>query len=111
MTTGPKSVIPRQAAARDVEDSIGHYLLEGSERAAPGFINALEDGYRHIGRQPASGSSRYAHELNLPGLRSWLLTRYPQIIFYVERSDHIDVWRVLHGKLDVPQWMSEPGEI
>jgi len=34
-----------------------------------------------------------------------------QIIFYVERSDHIDVWRVLHGKRDVPQWMSEPAEI
>jgi len=101
----------QKAANRDVEDSIDHYLLEGSERAALGFIKALEAAYRHIGREPASGSPRCAHELNLPGLRSWPLTRYPQIVFYVERSDHIDVWRVLHGKRDVPQWMSEPGEI
>jgi len=67
--TDPKPVMPRKAAARDVEDSIDHDLLEGSKRAALGFIKALEDAYRHIGRDPASGSPRYAHELNLPGLR------------------------------------------
>jgi plasmid stabilization system protein ParE len=29
-------------------------------------------------------------------------------LFYVERSDHIDVWRVLHGMLDIPSWMQDP---
>jgi toxin ParE1/3/4 len=46
--------------------------------------------------------------LNLPGLRSWPLTRYPYLVFYVERSDHVDVWRVLHGQRDIPGWMQEP---
>jgi toxin ParE1/3/4 len=45
--------------------------------------------------------------LNLPGLKSWPLTRYPCLVFYVERPDHIDVWRVLHGQRDVPAWMRE----
>jgi toxin ParE1/3/4 len=25
-----------------------------------------------------------------------------------ERSDHIDIWRVLHGKRHIPTWMQEP---
>ena len=29
----------------------------------------------YIGRHTATGSPRYAHELNLPGLPSWSLTR------------------------------------
>lgn len=106
--TVPKPVIPREEAARDVEETINYYLPASSERAALGFIKALEDAYLHIGLHPTTGSPRYAHELNLPGLRSWPLTRYPQIVYYVERSDHIDVWRVLDSKRDVPQWMSEP---
>jgi toxin ParE1/3/4 len=28
-------------------------------------------------------------------------------VFFVEREDHIDVWRVLHGKRDIPAWMSD----
>jgi toxin ParE1/3/4 len=29
-------------------------------------------------------------------------------VFYVERQDHIDVWRVLHGQRDIAVWMREP---
>ena len=54
-----------------------------------------------------TGSNRYAHELNLPGLKFWPLTRYPYLVFYVERPDRIDVWRVLHGQRDIPAWMQE----
>jgi toxin ParE1/3/4 len=101
-------VIPRERAERDVEEILDHYLAEGAEQAAMGFIDALEQAYAHIGEHPATGSSRYAFELNLAGLRSWPLARYPHLVFYVEREEHIDVWRVLHGKRDVPRWMREP---
>lgn len=70
-----------------------------------------EKAYGHIGRNPATGSPRHAHELNLPGLRAWPLTRYPHLVFYVERPDHIDVWRVLHGQRDIPAWMQEPDAV
>ncbi len=103
-----KAVVPREQANRDVDEAIAHYVDEGSAQAALGFIDALERAYAHLGRHPATGSPRYAHELNLPGLRVWPLTRYPHLVFYVERPEHIDVWRVLHGQRDVPAWMSEP---
>ncbi len=104
-----KPVIPRVLANRDVEDAIDHYLADAGEKVALGFIDELEQAYRHIERHPATGSPRYAHELNLPGLRSWPLSRYPYLVFYIERPDHIDVWRVLHGKRDIPAWLQEVG--
>lgn len=103
-----KPVVPRQLALHDVEEALAHYLEEGAEEAALGFIDALAQAYQHIGRHPATGSPRYAHELNLPGLRVWQLTKYPHLVFYMERPDHIDVWRVLHGQRDIPAWMQAP---
>ncbi len=103
-----KPVVPRALALLDVDEALTYYLSEGAEQAALGFIDALERAYHHIGRHPATGSPRYAHELTLPGLRSWQLTKYPYGVFYVEQANHIDVWRVLHGQRDIPAWMSEP---
>ena len=101
-----KPIVARELANQDIDEIIAYYLGESADQAAYGFIDALEDAYAHIGRHPATGSPRYAHELNLPGLRFWPLTRYPHLVFYVERADHIDVWRVLHGTQDIPQWMT-----
>lgn len=105
----PKPVVPREQALQDVDDTIAYYLAEGAEAAALGFISALEKAYKHIGSHPAGGSPRYAHELNLPGLRSWPITPFPYLVFYVEQAKHIDVWRVLHGQRDIPAWMHEVG--
>lgn len=106
-----KPIVPREQANRDIDQIIAYYLGEAAEPAAFGFIDALEQTYTHIGRHPATGSPRYAHELNLPGLRFWPLTRYPHLVFYVEHTDHIDVWRVLHGEQHIAAWMQEPEDI
>lgn len=102
-----KPVIPREEASRDIEEAIAYLLSEGDSAAALGFIDSLERAFAHISHYPASGSSRYASELDLPGLRHWPLKNYPQLVFYVNRGDHIDVWRVLHGSRDIPAWMRE----
>ena len=101
-----KPVVPRELANTDVDEHIAHYLVEATEQVAHGLVDALEQAYSHISRHPGTGSPRYAHELNLPGLRFWQLARYPYLVFYVERPDHIDVWRVLHGQRDIPAWMT-----
>ena len=102
-----KPIIPRQRANRDIEEAVAYYRRENADKAALRFIDAVEQAYSHISRAPASGSPRYGHELGLPGLRSWPLPRYPHLVFYVERNDHIDIWRVLHGQRDIPAWMQE----
>lgn len=85
-------------------------MAEHAESAELGFIDAPEQTYSNIGRHPAPGSTRHAHELNPSGLRSWPLTHYPYLIYFVERSDHVAVRRVLHGLRDIPAWMPEPGD-
>lgn len=95
-------VIPRARAHRDIEEAIDYYLSQQAEQAALGFIDDLEAAYAHIARHPASGLSRYTHELDLPGLLYWPLSRYPHLVFYLQRDDHIDVWRVLHTSRDIP---------
>jgi len=102
-----KPVVPREQANRDVDAGIAFYLNDGARSAALGFIDAVEAAYARISRNPAIGSPRYAHELDLPGVRVWGLNRYPFLVFYVERPDHIDVWRVLHAQRDIPAWLQQ----
>ena len=97
-----KPLIPRERAERDIQEALDWYLLEAGTHVALGFIDALEQAYEHIALFPATGSPRYAHELELPGLRSWTLRRYPYTVFYLEREDCIDIWRVLHSRRDIP---------
>ncbi|MBW2256344.1 MAG: type II toxin-antitoxin system RelE/ParE family toxin [Deltaproteobacteria bacterium] len=103
-----KPVIPRERAVADTNEVVDYYLCEAEVQVALDFIDALEQAYQHIADHPATGSPRYALELDLPGLRCWPLKRYPHLVFYLERHDHIDVWRMLHGERDIPTWMTEP---
>lgn len=107
-----KPVIPTRLARQDVEDEVTYYLVdESSEQAALGLIAEIEQAYKRVGKNPNIGSPRYAYELDIPGLRSWPLDRYPHLIFYVEREAHVEIWRVLNGKRDIPAWLqSDEGE-
>ncbi|WP_210183915.1 type II toxin-antitoxin system RelE/ParE family toxin [Pelagibacterium luteolum] len=68
----------------------------------------MEDAFRHIEAHAALGGLKYAQIADLQDLRFWPLRRYPYLIFYFERVDHIDVWRVLHASRDVPSWITSP---
>jgi plasmid stabilization system protein ParE len=61
-----------------------------------------------IGEQPEIGSKRYAKPPALQGLRMCPVPDFPKHwIFYIERPDHIDVLRVLHGARDIPVVLQE----
>ncbi len=108
MSSRFKRLVRLELADHDVSSALDHYLEQAPELADK-FIDALEDALRHIQRAPATGSPRYGHELNLPGLRFWVCRRFPYLIFYMEHADHIDTWRVLHAHRDMPSWLAEPG--
>jgi toxin ParE1/3/4 len=100
-----KPIILRGQASRDIDDAIAFYLSEATSEAATEFIGSVEKAFAHIRRFPESGSPRYGHALNLPGLRAWSLNRFPYLVFYVEHEDQIDLWRLLHAERDIPGWM------
>ena len=105
-----KPVVLRERAQRDVEAAVEHYLAEAPEAVALAFVDALDAAFQRTREHPGSGSPRYARELDLPGLRTSLVTGFPYFVFYVEGEAAIDVWRVLHAARDIPAWLQEPLE-
>ena len=97
-----KPVRPREQANRDIEAILDHYLDEASEKVALRFVDELQKTFGRISTNYSMGSLRYAHELDLPYLRFQPIARYPYLVFYIERDDHIEVWRVLHGSATYP---------
>jgi len=100
-----KPVIPRDKAREDVDLAVEYYADEAGADVVFSFIDALEQAYTFIGEMPGAGSPRWSHELNLPRLRSIGLKGFPWLIFYLEFETHVDVWRVLHAKRDMPTWL------
>lgn len=105
-----KPVAPRTAAKQDAELIVSRYVDEVGVDVALSFINALEDAYRFIAENPAAGSPRYGLMLDIPGSRSWRVRGFPHLIFYIERTDLLDVWRILHGSRDVPATLVDHDE-
>ncbi|TNE45935.1 MAG: type II toxin-antitoxin system RelE/ParE family toxin [Sphingomonadales bacterium] len=102
-----KPVIPRAKARADVDLAVEYYANEADVDVAFGFIDALEHAYTFIGEMPGAGSPRWSHELNLPGLRTIRLKGFPWLVFYLEFETHVDVWRVLHAKRDMPTGLAD----
>ena len=101
-----KPVHPLDRALADVEDAVSRYARQAGSDVALRFVAAVEAKFAAIAEHPGGGSPRYAHELNLPGLRHHSMARFPWLVFYVEREDRIDVWRVLNARSDIPAWMA-----
>lgn len=103
-----KPIVPREQARRDIEAATDYYADQAGEEVALRFIDALESAYRLIAARPTTGSPLYGRELSLPGLRYRRLKRYPYLVFYIDRQDHVDVWRVLHTRQDFPTRFQDP---
>lgn len=98
---------PGALAVQDVDEALTYYYLpEASDRVAMGVLDELERAYAHLSRFAETGSNRCAFELNLPGLRAWPMGSYQYVIFYMLATDHVDIWRVLNAKRDIPSWLS-----
>ena len=102
-----KPIALRERARRDVDEAAAYYLEEAGPAVAEAFIDAMEEVFRHVGERPASGSPRYAHELDIPGLRFRPAGKFPYLVFFIERDNSIEVWRVLHGARNIPERMRE----
>jgi toxin ParE1/3/4 len=100
-------VVPRRLATQDLRDATAHYSAEVGAATARRFIDAVEQAFALIARQPGIGSPRYAVELDWPGLRTHPVHGFPYVFFYLEQTDHLDVLRVLHAHRDIPASLQE----
>lgn len=54
-----------------------------------------------IGRSPHLGSSSFAEQLDIPGLRCQPLKGFPYAAFYLPDNEQVTVIRVLHHARDI----------
>lgn len=85
---------------RDISNAVRFYA-DTSFDAADRFIREIEVAIARIEKMPGTGSSRFAYDLHIPGLRAYSLHDFPYLIFYFEREIYIDVARVLHAHRDL----------
>lgn len=98
----------RARAANDVEAAVAYYREEAGPDTALSFVDALEAAINHLQQHPFTGSLRFAFELEIPELRNWPLQKFPYLIFYMATENHIDIWRILHTRRDIPAHLSPP---
>lgn len=96
-----KPVFRRATADADIANAVDFYLMEADHVVDP-FLAALQVALEDIETHPASGSPRYAHELNVPNLRTWPITRFPYLLLYIEHDDLVDLIHVMHMSRDIP---------
>lgn len=97
----------RLAAETDIDNAFSYYLNEAGADAALGLLDEIDTALSHIENNPGTGSPRYGELCEVPGLRLWLVSRYPYAIFYVEQAAHLDVLRVLHQHADIPAHLAD----
>ncbi len=102
-----KPVVRRAEASADIAAAVSHYLTEADGDLVDRLIDAVEDAIRMIAAAPATGSPRFGDLLDLPGLRSRRLRRFPFLVFYVEGDAKIEVWRVLHERRDLAESLQD----
>lgn len=102
-----KPVALRPAAGADILAAAGHYRTDSGLGIALAFVDALDRAFYEIARGPGDGSPFYAQALDLPGLRVWPLRSFPHRVFFREAESAVDVWRILHGRRDVPEALRE----
>lgn len=103
-----KPVVPREWAREDMAAAVRYYRREAGERVAMSLVSAIELALAGLARRPGAGSPRYGQLTGIADLKSWPLGRFPYLVFYVERADKIEIWRMLHARRDIAPMLEEP---
>jgi toxin ParE1/3/4 len=106
-----KPVVPRVMAEDDLDRAIDHYLITAGTDVVIDFLHDIDNAVAHISRFPGSGSPKYGYEPSLAGIRFWPLKKFPFLIFYIESEHQIDVWRVIHGNMDITAQLDDPDSL
>jgi plasmid stabilization system protein ParE len=70
----------RGRAAADIDQAIDDHLSQANTDVAVRSVGAVERAVARIGRSPRSGSLRFSHELDIPGLRVRPPARFPHLV-------------------------------
>lgn len=96
-----KPAVLRPQALRDQQGEVRYYRKEGGTRLAVKAAKATSEALDQIELEPGMGSPRLGKLLDIPGLRTWRVGKFPLVWCYFERADHLDVVRLLGERQDI----------
>lgn len=90
----------RKAARDDVLSEVRYYRKEAGVVVAQKLRLVLQAELDRLEHNPGIGSPSLGQTLAVPGLRAWRVDGFPLSIWYFERSDHLDIVRVVGQRQD-----------
>ena len=100
-----RTIAPHRHAIADVHDIICYYREHAGTAIAESFAIEIDEAYARLNRHPNIGSPRLSYDLEIEGVKSWALKRFPHQIYYNVEADHVELWRILHPRRDLTQSM------
>jgi plasmid stabilization system protein ParE len=90
----------------DVEQCADYIATEAGEAVAVAWYAALKKSLEHIRRVPEIG--RVRQDLPMPEIRTLNLRKYPNyLVFYRLEKNAIQLLRVRHGMMNLPELFSK----
>jgi len=95
-------LVIKQRAESDVA-RIWHYIAQQNPDAANRLLDAAYGTFELIAERPAAGSQRTFRRI--AGIRSRSIIGFEKyLIFYREKSNKVEILRVIHGMRNLPQF-------
>ena len=96
-----KPAILRPQALRDQQGEVRYYREKGGTRLAVKVAKTSNEALDRVELQPGMGSPTLGKLLGIPRLRTWRVGQFPLFWCYFERTEHLDVVRLLGERQDV----------
>lgn len=96
-----KPAVLRPQALRDQRAEVRYYRMEGGTRVAVRVANATNAALDQIELDPGIGSPTLGKRLDIPGLRTWRVAKFPLLWCYFEHADQLDVVRLLGERQNI----------
>jgi toxin ParE1/3/4 len=96
-----KPVVLLPAAEQDLLERTNAYSQAGGATLAERFFDAAVAATRAFEQMPGIGDLQMGELCGVPGLRGWRIKGFPAHWFYFERSEHVDVVRLLADAQDL----------
>jgi toxin ParE1/3/4 len=96
-----KPALLRPQARFDQQGEVRYYRNQGGSGVAVNLAKATNAALDQIEMNPGMGSPVLGNRLGVRGLRTWRVAKFPLVWCYFERSDHLDVVRLLGERQDI----------
>jgi toxin ParE1/3/4 len=97
-------VIVRDRATQDIRQQANYILAMGNRDAAERFLESAEYAFKQLSLTPNIGKIIKLPDIAM--IRQWHIRNFKDyLIFYVVKSEQIEILRVLHGARDLENIM------